>query len=276
MKDDYISRTYKVFKKVTVANTGQVVELFNTATLEPGIIGANRKIAASNVFLKNLKATTFIKSLPVPPFPEFELTDTETQRLVKTLDIEWRAERYQLELMLSVDGGDWEDIGAVSILPAYRYPFRTHNLMDLSTDNLADELGSNCRVGVRMFDAGKGYLKENDIVKVHGSFSHEIKTVEKAPGAITSTNDKQWYITDESQILFQANPLRKQVTLVNAGQNHVYLSWSGQATPGAGIMLNPDGLGCYEYNFLNYPYHEEFSAVCESGRSTILVGMEAS
>jgi hypothetical protein len=133
-----------------------------------------QKLLAFNVFLKNLKAYARIKSLPEAPLPEFELTDSETQKLYKVLDVEWNSPRKILDLLIKSSETDWAVIGTVSMLNPAGYPFRTYSLFDLLTDNLVFEMGTNTSLGVRINNAGFGLLDPTDSVVIHGSYTEEL------------------------------------------------------------------------------------------------------
>lgn len=132
------------------------------------------EIVSVNTFVKNLKVFAKIESIPEAALPNFELTDSETQKLYKTLDIEWKSPRKQLELFISSDDSDWYPVGFVSLLNPYGYPYRVYNLMDLFTDNLALELGENSKIGIKAENVGHGFLAPEDKVTIHGSYVEEI------------------------------------------------------------------------------------------------------
>ena len=132
------------------------------------------KIVSFNCFLKNLKAFAQIQSLPEAPLPNFALEDSETDKLYKTLDIEWKSPRKQIDLYISSNRQDWHQVGSTSLLNPYGYPFRVYNLMDLFTDNLALELGDNSKIGVQLQNVGYGLLDESDRLTIHGSYTEEI------------------------------------------------------------------------------------------------------
>lgn len=131
-------------------------------------------IVSANCFLKNLKAFSQIQSLDEAPLPDFKVEDSETDKLYKTLDIEWKSARKQLNLYISSNGLELHQIGSTSLLNPYGYPFRIYNLMDLFTDNLALELGENSKISVQFEDVGYGFLADNDRVTIHGSYTEEI------------------------------------------------------------------------------------------------------
>lgn len=139
------------------------------------------KIVSFNTFIKNLKAFASIKSLPEISLPNFELEDTETDKLYKVLDVQWKNARKQLDLYIQSGNSDWLPIGSVSILNPSGYPFKIYNLMDLFTDNLALELGDNSKIGIAVKNVGYGFLTNGDSVVIHGSYVEEIYLESKEP-----------------------------------------------------------------------------------------------
>lgn len=138
-------------------------------------------VVSFNCFLKNLKAFAKIQSLEESPLPNFAIEDSATDKLYKTLDVEWKSPRKQLSLYIASGNQDWSQVGSISLLNPYGYPFRIYNLMDLYTDNLALELGDNSRIGIVVNDIGYGLLEATDTVTIHGSYVEEIYLENKEP-----------------------------------------------------------------------------------------------
>lgn len=130
-------------------------------------------VVSFNCFIKNLKAFGSMNSLEEAPLPDFDLEDSDTDKLHKTLDIEWKSPRKQLNLYIG-SVLEWLQIGSISLLNPYGYPFRVYNLMDLFTDNLALELGNSFKIGVAFQDVGYGLLESDDKLIIHGSCMEEI------------------------------------------------------------------------------------------------------
>ena len=169
------------------ANQGSsILEVYATNQL---VVGSDfvpgYKIVGFNCFLKNLKAFASLQSLEEAPLPDFQLGDSDTEKLIKTLDVEWKSPRKQLNLYIS-SSDNWLLVGSVSMLNPYGYPFRVYNLMDLLTDNLAAELGENSKIGVQIQDVGYGLLTDSDRVTIHGSYTEEF---------FLESPDPQTYIT---------------------------------------------------------------------------------
>lgn len=144
-------------------------------------------IVSYNVFVKNLKAFSQIDSLPEISLPNFDIADSETDKLYKTLNVEWQSARKQLNLFIS-DGNNWNQVGSTSILNPSGYPFRIYSLLDMFTDNLYFELGENGKIGVQMQDVNYGLLTGNDLIVIHGSYVEEIfLESQEAPIAINVT-----------------------------------------------------------------------------------------
>ena len=130
-------------------------------------------IISFNSFIKNLKVFASVQSLEESELPDIKLEDSDTDKLRKTLDIEWGSPRKQLNLYIATDSS-WYQVGSVSLLNPYGYPFRIYNILDLFTDNLAFELGENGKVGISVQDVGYGLLTNVDKVTVHGSLIEEV------------------------------------------------------------------------------------------------------
>jgi hypothetical protein len=242
------------------ASTGSVIiEIFNNVVTRelPG------EVVVINGFLKNLKAHARIGSLAPVKLPNFTLEDSETDKLYKTLDIQWNSARKQLNLYLSDNQNAWYQVGAVSLLNPSGYPYRIYNLMDLLTENLAEELGENGRIGISIQDVGYGELQGTDEVVIHGSYIQEV-TVNTGKIAIASCVDFSKVIETESTVIVNANASRKEVLLTNSGQTSVYLNLGNVAVWEQGLLLTPGG----SFN-LAMPYYGVISAIALDGASLI-------
>jgi hypothetical protein len=227
----------KTIVKSLDAATGQVVvPVFSNVLTEnyPG------QIVSVNAFVKNLKAHAKISSLAPVKLPNFTLEDSETDKLYKTLDIEWGSARKQLNLYISDNQTDWYQVGAISLLNPSGYPYRIYNLMDLITDNLAIELGENGRIGVQVQDVGYGALQTGDSITIHGSYVQEI-AVDSDNAVIQNTNDFEELVDVQSTIILAANPMRKYIAFTNNGDHPLYLNLGDVATVGQGLYLAPAG-----------------------------------
>ncbi|MBD1925757.1 hypothetical protein H6F74_05600 [Trichocoleus sp. FACHB-90] len=227
-----------------------------------------------NTFLKNLKVYSEIRSTAEVPLPEFELTDTDTDRLAKTLIREWKGTRKQLNLHWGVDDTPWMPIGSVSLINVLNYPFTIHNAMDLLTDNLAAEIGVRSRIGVSISDVGHGLLTDKDKVVIYGSYVTEWVTATARLKPIEFSNPFSHPVTSTSSVLLRPNAERKQFTIKNPDTNPCFLNFGNTAEQGRGIFLG--GKDAYEYNTDNYPYFGTVSVVCfpQHDGTINLVGME--
>lgn len=175
-----ISRIKTIAHKL--GTTEDIVTIYSTSLVVGTDYFPGYNIINFNAFIKNLKAFANVASLTKAPLPDFLPTDTSTQKTMKVLDIEWQSPRKQLNLYISANNsGVWHQVGSLSMINPYGYPFRIYNLMDLFTDNLAVELGENSRIGVQVQDVGFGLLTAQDSVTIHGSYTEEmfVQTEEK-------------------------------------------------------------------------------------------------
>lgn len=258
-------------------NTDKIITLYENFGVSVENLGKSLEVVTINTYLKNLKCHSVIKSIESPPLPQYELTDSESDRLTKTLQVEWGSERKHLDVYVGLGDSEWMNIGSASLLAPFMYPFRIHNLLDLFTDNLAAEFGIGSRIGVAIADVGYGLLDFNDSVVIHGSLVTEIVTTNAVKVAITSSKTFNFNPTATSQVVLKANPDRKQVTVTNAGTKPAYLNFSTTARTREGIYVSGNN-GTYEYNTDNYAYFGDISCVCleEHESEVFLVGMEAS
>ena len=131
-----------------------------------------------NSFIKNFRLTTSIVSLQEASFPEILLTDSDQEKTRKALEVEWNNPRIHLNLWdWNQTTASWVFIATVSLLNNHGYPYRIINLLDLLTDNLAEELGSNAKIGVNIKDVGYGRLSIRDKVTIRGVIAHEVVIV---------------------------------------------------------------------------------------------------
>ncbi len=131
-----------------------------------------------NSFIKNFRATSSVVSLPEAPFPQFTDEDTEQDQIQKALEVEWASARIQLNLWdWNQNTSSWVFIASASLLNNAGYPYKVLNLLDLLTDNLAEELGANAKIGVNLQDVGYGRLKAIDKLTFRGAMAHEVVIV---------------------------------------------------------------------------------------------------
>jgi hypothetical protein len=253
----------QITQKLTSATGGSVVDLMPTITPDalPGLT-----LLSVNNFVKSLRAYAKITSLAEVALPNFELTDSETDKLYKSLDVEWTSPRKQLDLLIN-QGSEWEIIGSVSLLNPSGYPYRSYNLQDLYTDNLAVELGENGKLGVKITDVGHGLLSGTDTLTIYGSYSQEI--IVSSTSLLTECFDNNASISNTSTLVLPANENRQYLSLTNIGENPCFINLGASAALNAGILLNPDGN--FEMTASSGLWRGQISAICESSSTLISI-----
>lgn len=273
MKD--YAETVSIDLQLTPDNHDNIVTIYQHPGEFSSLAGNNKyQIIAVNSYLKELMCYARMNSLPEIPFPDFENTDSDTDKLRKTVDLEWKSDRKQLNVYTSINNGPWRIRGSVSLTRPYGYGFKQYNLLDLLTNTLAKGFGKNSALGVGIENVGYGLLEPEDILTIEGTYSNEYLYEEAPLEPISKTVDYNWEVTETSKILLPTNEQRKQFTLVNVGNNPVYLSFGKLAVKKKGITLESKG-SSYEFNLNNYPYFKEVSAVCDTGLESLLTGVEA-
>lgn len=251
-------------KKITATTNTGVIELFdNTLDFYDNAL-------SKSAFVKNLKAFSKIQSLEPVRLPNFKLEDSESEKLYKTLDVEFNSPRKQLDLFIG-STGEWSQIGSISLLNPSGYPYRMYNLLDFLTDGLAAELGDGKTIGVEVVDVGFGILQNTDTITIHGSVTQEYVIPEKKNELTCSAISV--IVTDTSQIVVPNNSNRSYVLLQNKSNNSVTINLNSiDITHLNGIVLEPNGY--IEFSTKDIFYYGDIRAVSNSGESSLLVGTE--
>jgi hypothetical protein len=133
-----------------------------------------------NGFILSLYTYVEIESLDDITLPEYLDTDTRTERLTKTVNMEWGSDRFHLVLwettMTNPDPTNfnhWTKVGALSLLNQSGFPYLRHRPFDLLTDDLVHALGENYQLGVSVQDVGYGRPTVDDLIVVRGAWKQE-------------------------------------------------------------------------------------------------------
>lgn len=170
-----LSRVKSIVVPITESDGNSIITIYqNTGVTIGNELMEGYKVVSFNCFIKNLKAYAKINSLGAVNLPDLKLEDTETEKLYKVLDTQWKSPRKHLNLFISNNTTDWHPVASISLLNPSGYPYKMYNLMDLFTNNLAIELGDNSRIGIQIEDVGYGVLTGDDRVTIHGSYVEEI------------------------------------------------------------------------------------------------------
>lgn len=263
------SRTFPIIRKLDLDTDSSIITLVGQNLVNASFGGLN--LISVNSYLKNLKAFARIESLIDVPLPEFTLEDTENERVYKILDMEWGSPRKQLDLLIG-DGTRWEQIASVSMINPSGYPYRTYNLLDLYTDNLALELGGIGQIGIRLKDVGHGLLQMNDQITVYGSYMQEITVSDVSQIPASTSGVISTSITNQSTLVIGVNPNRKYLLLTNSGENECWLSFGENNALGYGANLKPGG--SYDFSTKDNPWYGSIYAICE--QETTISGIETS
>jgi hypothetical protein len=225
-----------ISRKITSVDGDNIISLFeNSAVPQASRISLNG-------FVKNLKAFSKISSLAAINLPVFELEDSESQKLFKTLDIEFNSPRKQMDLFIG-SGNEWNQMGSISLLNPSGYPYRMYNLLDFYTDGLAAELGENGKIGVKITDVGYGLLSGADAVTIHGSYIQEF--VIESPQQGSNSNYFMPSITVGRTTTLDPG---KPATVVNSGSStNVVLDFGiprgADGENGTGVITEEEDMG---------------------------------
>ena len=132
-----------------------------------------------NGYITELNCYSDINSLAEAAMPDYLIGESKTSALSKTLNLEWKSDRYQLDLYLTTEYpvtalAQWSLQGSISLINPAGYPYRTYRLKDLLTNNLAFSLGQNATLGYAIKNVGKGVIQSMDTVVITGSWKQEL------------------------------------------------------------------------------------------------------
>lgn len=230
-----------ISKRITPADADNIITLFDNSAI------SNSSRISLNGFVKNLKAFSKISSLGEVNLPVFELEDSESQKLFKTLDVEFNSPRKQLDLFIG-DAEDWNQVGSISLLNPSGYPYRMYNLLDFYTDGLAAELGENGRIGVKVADVGYGLLSGADVVTVHGSYVQEyVLSASGSSQSSTAVTSSSVAANTDKVTLLAANSSRVGATIYNNAVTDLLIDFDDAIASPKAVSVSAGGY--YELPF---------------------------
>ena len=204
--------------------------------------------------LKTLSVRSEISSLDAVQVPEFEQPSNQADRYIKTRDMTWTQPRYQLDLCLKKEGLGWYEYVSVSVQNHASIPYMNQALLEYMNDGLAYALAEGTELGIKFQDVGFGLPSANDRVTVFGEVHEEIIV---RPRLATSCAPLNWNLNGSKTTVANEDLKRIQLLLVNSGQSMIWVSRSGSAEIGKGLVILPGG----SLNIQDY--YGEVSAVAE-------------
>lgn len=174
--------------------------------------------------IDDLKAVSWIYSLPPVPFPVFELEDTESKQLLTAINLEWKSPRIQLDVMCQIDGTlNWQRISAYSLLNSDPYPYREYSLGN-------HFLGNNSMIGLQIRNVNFGLLqnsvKGQDKVVVYANLTRRITIEKLVDTSVKIANN----ITTIVATIINSNPNRKGLTLFNSSNKDIFIDTVSSVT----------------------------------------------
>jgi len=196
-----------------------------------GVISAD-----GNIYLKELDLRAEISSLLAPPPPDISDDDSDSQALQKVLNYEWKSPGKRLEILLQEAGGDWVVITEVALIGNTGYPYRTYNLYDMLTDNLAFHLEQNYALGARVINVGNGLLDGSDRLVIRGSYVEEVVVSEDVSPMQFSEASNRWIPFSREELrISRISPSTLQIsqgsiTLESVGGTRKHIRYTNSET----------------------------------------------
>lgn len=197
---------------------------------------AGYRLVHEYVEVENLRAVSWIYSLPEVEFPVFELEDTESKQLLTAINLEWKSPRIQMDVVIDINNSlNWQRIAAYSLLNSSPYPYREYSLGNHT-------LGNNSMIGLQIRNAGYGLLANGnngqDKVTAYADIIRTV-TVEKIVDTSVKIANN---ITQIASTIVNANPDRKALTFFNNSPTQAPIFIDTNSNVDAGmymIRLNP-------------------------------------
>lgn len=221
-------------------------------------------VAIFHGLIKMMSAQVSISSLPVtevPALPEFPTAD---QKFTIARDSTWGQPRFDLQIYLRVAGGAWQPWATCSLQNHAGVPYYSIPLLAYLTDGLALGVAQDTEIGAAIKDAGYGAPTANDKCTIF----YEVHEEAILNTRLTACTPRTWSLTSASQTIAAANPSRRRLTLVNAGETPIYAARGPAAYPDRGLLILPGGV-----LDLDAAYLGPVSAIAPTGSGT-LVGEE--
>ena len=238
--------TFDILEKIPAQSSDVVQIIYNDPTYANTRFGITEGYQ-SNGYITELYAYCEIESLNEVPLPDYQLEDTQSDKILKTLNSVWgpTTPKYYLQLWRWHSGLSlWLPRGKISLTNPEGYPYTISRPLDLLTDNIARDMGEKFKLGVSIVDAGQGLLKSADTVVIDGCWKQDVRIVMPDTPVITVqgasvTNVTQYANTTTSttgttrKIMLAANTGRISATIQNThGSNTIYIAYSDY-TPNA-------------------------------------------
>jgi hypothetical protein len=124
-----------------------------------------------------------VNGLPEVASPNFLDSDTEKDRMLKALGMEWDVNnpKYWLKLWISSylnpTASQWVEKGVISLIKAQGHVWSQYEPLNLLTQNIARGLGENSSIGISFFNAGFGFPQTIDRICIDIQFKQQVKIV---------------------------------------------------------------------------------------------------
>lgn len=174
-----VNRAGAILIELTAATGGAIVPLYHVgSSAAAATMKADPNYRGMIGLLNNLRAIATITSITEVDLPDFENSDSDSDRMVKALDVQWKSPRKQLNILQSLDGVGWVQTGAVSLLNSSGYPYTTHNILNFITEDVAREFPDGHRLALQIVDVGTGLLGAGDRIVIDGGYVEEFTLAE--------------------------------------------------------------------------------------------------
>lgn len=191
---DPVPKTFSILRRVTSLDEGNIIQIVRN---DPNWLKSNAGITAryvTNGFLTDLSTYFSSDSLDKVPFPNYQVTDSEGERTLKTLNLVWGANtpKFYGQLWLSTkldpvydplspDTGDWVRWAKYSLINNEGYPYSIDEPLNLLTKGMSFDFDAPYSIGFSVLDADWGYLKTIDTLNIKGTWKQDNRVIQDDP-----------------------------------------------------------------------------------------------
>jgi hypothetical protein len=179
--------TFSILRKFTQDDGANIIQIVkNDKDYIKNNYGVTQTYVA-NGFLTSLATYFEGDSLPKSALPQYNTTDDESTRTLKTLNQVWgpATPKFYAKLWLSdrlaPTASQWVPWAKYSLINNEGYPYTIDEPLNLLTRGLTEPFQENYSIGISIVDAGWGYVKSMDTLVVKGCWTQDNRIIQPDP-----------------------------------------------------------------------------------------------
>lgn len=173
--------------------------------------------AVNKASIRSLTLMAYSDTLGEMVLPAFADTDTEFQRNQKTIKAQWDSPHYKMLFWRKARGGAWIDRGALPINRVSGYRDLIINAFDFISDDVFEGIGHSGAIGYSFEDAGHGFPRPADRLRMFGSVVQELQCYEEYKAPVTAIIRNNTTVGTTAITVADANTQRTSFSIRHLG-----------------------------------------------------------